>query len=76
MSSTMKPALTTLIPDCHQVNSHTLKLHPDEQRDDFLDRCAAWRGSVPQQPQDTYPETALQEPSSVGGIIEYHASEM
>ncbi|KAG1848813.1 hypothetical protein C8R48DRAFT_778750 [Suillus tomentosus] len=65
MSSTMKPALTTLIPDCHRVNSHSLKLHPDEQRDDFLDRCAAWRGSVPQQPQDAYPETALQEPSSM-----------
>lgn len=72
MSSTVKPALASLIPDCHRVNSHTLKLHPNEPRADFLGRCAAWRGNVPQQPQDAYPETALQEPSSVGGIIEYH----
>jgi hypothetical protein len=68
MSSTLKPVLAT---DCHWVNSHTLKLHPNEPRVDFLDRCAAWRGSVPQQPQDAYPEAALQEPSSVGGIINF-----
>ncbi|KAG2053097.1 hypothetical protein BDR06DRAFT_1008985 [Suillus hirtellus] len=67
MSSTVKPVLASLIPDCHQVNSHTLKLHPSDPRVNvnLLDRYAAWRGDVPQQPQDAYPGTALQEPSSM-----------
>jgi hypothetical protein len=79
MSSTVKPAFASFVPDCHQVNSQTF--HSNDQKVDFLNHCAAWQRNVAQQPQGIYPsphshETVLQELPSVGGIIKYHVMQL
>ncbi|KAG2741804.1 hypothetical protein P692DRAFT_20822276 [Suillus brevipes Sb2] len=68
MTSTDRPVLASLIPDCLQANSHST-LQPDDVKPNFLNRCATWRSNV-LQPQDAYPsphshETMLQEPSNM-----------
>ncbi|KAG2119857.1 uncharacterized protein F5147DRAFT_647725 [Suillus discolor] len=60
-----KPVLASIIPDCHQVNSHILQ--SNDPKPDFLNRCTTWHTNVPQRPQDTClpshsHEAELQEP--------------